>query len=340
MIRINFKIALQAMLYISFLSIVWSCKQEKPSTSTDQKVVTIGITQIATHTSLDQVREGIVEGLKQEGYDEENKKNIKILFRNANGDGSLTLPIAQEFVRQKVDVIVPISTPSALGAAKSTDRIPIVFGGVTDPVDEGLVQSLEKPGKNISGTSDQWPFRQQLDLFKKALPGLKKIGYLHKPGDDVSKIAIEQLEAYCPTIGLELVTQPVSGAGEVYSTANALLKKVDAIYVGLDNFIAENVTSVLKAGIETGKPVLAGDEGSLEKGALLSYSISMKDLGVKTAEIIARVLKGEEISNIPVTVVTEGRGIVNKKTAERLGIDIESLQTKLDMEVFNNDGSN
>ena len=158
----------------------------------------VGITQIATHPSLDEVREGVIEGLSARGY--KDKVNVRIEFRNANGDPSLTLPIAQEFVRQRAAVLVPITTPSTLAAAKATDRIPIIFAGVTDPVGVGLVKSLQNGAGNISGTSDQWPFKDQLTFFKELMPSLKTLGMLYKPGDDVSKVALAAMTESAPNV--------------------------------------------------------------------------------------------------------------------------------------------
>lgn len=286
---------------------------------------TVGITQIVSHPSLDSVREGIVKGLAARGF--EDGKTIKIVFRNANGDASLTLPIAQEFVRSNVDVIVPISTPSALAAAKSTKTIPIVFGGVTDPVAAGLVSNLSFPGGNITGTSDRWPFRQQLEFFSKLLPKLRKLGILYKPGDDVSKIAVDAMRENGPALNIQVVAQPVSGPADVYPSAQRLFQDVDAIYTGLDNLVVENLQSVLKAAKEANKPVLSGDEGSVQKGALAAYSVSMSDLGVATGNMVADVLQGKLTASMPVQIMTTGIGVVNMNAADALKIDRQLIKT-------------
>jgi putative ABC transport system substrate-binding protein len=289
------------------------------------KTITIGITQITTHPSLDSVRTGIIDGLRQRGY--VDGKNIKVIFRNANGDPSLTLPIAQDFVRQNVNVIVPISTPSALGAAKSTKTIPIVFGGVTDPVGAGLVSDLNHPGGNITGTSDRWPFKEQLDFFIKVLPNLKKLGMLYKAGDDVSKISLDAMRELAPSRGIEIIAKPVSGAADVYPSAVSLFRQVDAVYTGVDSFVVENLGSVLKAAGEANKPVLAGDDGSMQRGALAAYSVSMNDLGVLTGKMVADVLDGKHPAEMAVQVVTSGSGIINRSAAEALHLDISKLES-------------
>jgi len=284
----------------------------------------IGITQIASHPSLDEVREGTVEGLRQRGY--EDGENIRILFRNANGDPSLTLPIAQDFVRQNADVIVPITTPSALGAAKSTDKIPIVFGGVTDPVGVGLVSSMEAPGGNVTGTSDQWPFKEQLAFFQQIFPELRRLGILYQPGDDVSGVGVNEMKKHAPGIGVDIEARPVSGASDIYATAVSILRDVDAIYVGPDNLVVENVATVLKAGREAGKPIVAGDAATVERGALAAVSIGMKDVGLLTGDIVADVLEGAAPKDLPVRILTSGRFVVNRKAASELDLDMRRFE--------------
>lgn len=284
----------------------------------------VGITQIVSHPGLDELRQGIITGLAERGF--KDGKKIQIIFRNANGDPSLALPIAQDFVRQNVAVLVPITTPSALAAAKSTRTIPIVFGGVTDPVGVGLVANLEYPGGNITGTSDRWPFEQQLALFTKLLPNMKRVGMLYRPGDDVSKIGVEAAKKAAPALALELVTEPVSSSADLYPTAVSLLRRVDAIYTGMDNLVVENLESVLKAAREAKKPVLAGDAGSVGRGALASMATSMTDVGVLTGQMVADVLEGKNPGEMPIRVVSGGKAIVNRDATEEFGINEELLK--------------
>ena len=272
------------------------------------------ITQIASHPSLDEVRRGIVESLADKGY--RDKDTIELIFRNANGDPSLTLPIAQDFVRKGAAVIVPISTPSALAAAKSTDRIPIVFGGVTNPLGVGLIKNLENPEGNITGTSDRWPYEKQLELFRKLLPEVKIVGMLYTAGDDVASAAIEEIKKHASKLGLSIEIRPVSNASDIYPSAVAMFRNVDAIYAGMDNLIAENLESILKAANEAGKPVLAGDAQSVERGALATWSISMYDLGQETGDMVALILQGRKPSQLPVRLVSGGKPVVNKAAAE------------------------
>ncbi|MGO8925416.1 MAG: ABC transporter substrate-binding protein [Limisphaerales bacterium] len=289
-----------------------------------KQTVKVGITQIVSHPGLDEVHQGIVKGLEARGYRDGQK--IQILFRNANGDPSLTLPIAQDFVRRGVSVMVPITTPSALGAAKSSTTIPIVFGGVTDPVGVGLVTNLDHPGGNITGTSDRWPFEEQVRFFAKLLPNVRRVGMLYKPGDDVSKIGVEAAKKEGQKLNIEIVAEPVSNPGDLYASAVSLFRRVDAIYTGMDNLVVENLESLLKASKEAGKPVLAGDAGSVGRGALASVATSMTDLGVLTGEMVADVLGGKKPGDMPIRVVTGGKAVVNREAAKAFGIEEERVK--------------
>jgi putative ABC transport system substrate-binding protein len=284
----------------------------------------IAITQIATHPALDEVRAGIIEGLKKRGYIE--GKNIQIKFQNANGDPSLTLPIAQEFVRLKATIIVPISTPSTLSAAKATKTIPIVFSGVTDPVGTGLVSSIERPGGNITGVSDTWPFRAQVSAFLRLFPKTREIGMLYTRGDDVSKIGVDAMTALSHELGFQLRLSSISQGADVYPAAIALLRDVDAIYTGIDHLLLENLDGLIKAGREARKPLFGGESGSVEKGAVLALSINMTNFGDLTAELITKVLKGQKPGDIPVAVVSTGDLLVNKVAAAQFGLDTAILQ--------------
>ena len=308
-------------ILLSLSVLVCSCSH----TNKQKAVRTIGLTQIVSHPSLDAVADGVRKGLSNLGW--KDGANLKIIFRNAKGDPNLTLPIAESFVKMGVDVIVPISTPSAISAAKATSNIPIVFVGVSDPIGIGLIKNYNEPGSNITGSSDQWPFREQVDLFLKLQPELRKIGLLYSPGDDVSLIALDTLKALQREMGFVLIARPVTSQSDIYSAARQLFLKVDAIYTGTDNLVVQNLSTVLKAANEAGKPVYAGDEGSVEKGALATYSISMYDLGYESARLIDEVLRGNNPGKIPILIAKTGYVTINRKTLANLKMVLpENLQ--------------
>lgn len=301
---------------------IWAYKRSRPDNGNHLPIV--AITQIATHPALDEVRAGLIEGLKKRGY--EDGKTITIVFKNANGDPSLTLPIAQEFVRMNPAVIIPISTPSTLSVAKATNALPIVFSGVTDPVGVGLIKDIQHPGGNITGVSDQWPFEAQVNAFLRAFPKAHRIGMLYTRGDDVSKIGVSAMTDLSKKLGFELKLSPVSQASDIYPATVAMLRDVDAIYTGIDHLLLENLDGLVKAAREARKPLFGGESGSVEKGGVLALSINMTSFGDLTAELVAKVLGGQKPGDIPVAVVTSGDLLVNKAAASQFGLDLSALQ--------------
>ncbi len=284
----------------------------------------VAITQIATHPALDEVRAGLIEGLKRRGYDD--GRTVTIEFKNANGDSTLAVAIAAEFARKAPAVIVPISTPSTLSAAKATKTIPIVFSGVTDPVGTGLVTNLEHPGGNITGVSDRWPFDAQAEAFLRAFPKAHRIGMLYTRGDDVSKIGVDAMTAIAQRRGFALDLSPVSQGTDVYSSAVALLRNVDAIYTGIDHLILENLDGLVKAAREARKPLFGGESGSVEKGGVLALSINMTSFGDLTADLVAEVLMGKKPSDLPVRVVSSGNLLINRAAASQFGVDLKVFE--------------
>jgi len=148
---------------------------------------------------------------------------------------------------------------------------------------------------------------------------------LYSPGDSVSIMAIDAVRRIAKSRGYELILQPVSNAGDIYRSAVPLLRRVDAVYTGMDHLVVENLDALLKAASEAGRPVLAGDEGSVERGALAATAVSMFDLGVATGRMTARVLRGAKPGEMAVEVLSTGTPVVNRTTAARFGIDLAPI---------------
>lgn len=319
---VRYSFVASGILALAIAALLW---YRQPDRFQERDLPVVAITQFASHPALDDVRRGIIDGLRLKGY--VDNESVRILFRNANGDANLAASIAQDFAQRRASVIVPITTPSALACAKATRSIPIVFGGVTDPVKAGLVADLRAPGGNITGTSDRWPYEQQIQFFKELLPQIKTLGVLYRPGDDVSEASVAEITRLAPRYDLTVITLPVSQSADVYPSAVSLYRRVDAIYTGADNLIAENLEGVLKASAELRKPLLAADSGSIDRGALATVSVSMHDIGVKTADMIAQVLKGAQPATLPVQILTNGDRIVNRAAAAAVAISPEVLKT-------------
>lgn len=164
------------------------CGSNQPAATKDKgsgKALQVGIIQIVEHPALDAAREGFLETLKKNGYEE--GKNLVVNYQNAQGDANNLQPIAQKLASEKPDLILAIATPSAQAVAGATKDIPILITAVTDPVGAKLVNSLQKPGTNVTGTTDMNPIKEQLELLKQLVPGAKNIGVIYNAGEQNSQ---------------------------------------------------------------------------------------------------------------------------------------------------------
>lgn len=297
--------------------------------SCDRKpgVFQIGITQITSHPGIDAIHDGFVDGMTEAGY--VDGENVKYDFQNAQGEMSNAQKIAQKFVGDKVDLIFSISTPSSQAVAKATKTIPIIFGAVTDPISAGLVSSVEKPGGNITGTSDVWPYKDQIALLLKIDPDVKKLGVVYNPGESNSAFAMGLIEQACKELGLELITASVSGTAEVYNAARSLVGRVDALYSSADNTVISAIESLIKTAQTAKIPCIAGESDSVERGALATWGTNYYEIGKESAKLAVRVLKGENPGDIPVIRETNTDLYINMKAAEAMGVSIpEDLVSK------------
>jgi len=231
------------------------------------EVKRIGISQIVTHPALDATREGIIQGLADKGYVDGD--NIVIYYQNSEGDMSLVASIAQQFVTDKVDIIISIATPNsqaAINAAKGTD-IPVVFTAVTDPVGSEMVSNWEShPDENVTGVSDMIVVSDDVDLIVDILPGVKKLGTLYNAGESNSVFLVEKLNETCDAKGIEVVEKTVSTSADVLTAAQSLVGQVDAIWVGTDNTVVTAFEALVGVCEDNDIPLFAADEDSIVRG--------------------------------------------------------------------------
>lgn len=298
--------------------------------SSDDKIK-IGLEQLIEHPALDSAREGFEERMKEKGY--EDGKNIEYEYKNAQGDNAITQQIAQNFVSDKKDIIVAIATPTAQAVYNATKDIPIVFTAVTDPVASELVKTLEKPGTNVTGTSDDVSIEKQFELLKSLVPNAKKVGMLYNTSEANSEVQVNKAKEASLDYGLEIVSKGITNVNEIDAALNSLLGEIDALYIPTDNTIANAAALVNKKAIEKKIPVIAAERGMVENGALATLGIDYKQLGRNTADVVIKIIEGEKPENIAVTTLTDMNLIVNTDTVEALGItlpkDIDSKAEKI-----------
>lgn len=293
---------------------------DKTDAGQSSKVYKIGISQFVEHPALDSARKGFIDGLKENGFEE--GKNLEIIIENAQADFSTTQAIANKLVNEKVDLILAIATPSAQAAAKATKDIPILITAVTDPVDAGLVKSMEKPGTNVTGTTDMNPVKDQLKLLKEIIPSAKNLGIIYNAAEPNSIVQVNIAKEAAEELDLTIFEATAANTSEINQAVQSLVGKVDAIYTPTDNTVASAISNIVKVANDAKIPILAAERGEVEGGALATLGIDYYLLGKQTGKMAARVLNGENPAEMPIESSKDLKLIINKKSAETLGITI------------------
>lgn len=282
--------------------------------------VKIYINQLVEHPALDATTRGIVDGLAEGGYVKDHNLDLKI--ESAQGNVSLAGQIANKFVSNNPDIVVGVGTVAAQSFVKYVrgGKAKLIFTTITDPIGANLVSSLENPGSNISGVSNFVPLEPQIEMFKRVKPTIKKIGFLYNPGEMNSISLIEKLRKICPKYGIELVTMAASKSSEVAQSAIKLSSFVDAIFISNDNTALSALRVIVKAANAQKIPVFVSDTDVVVDGAIAALGPNQYDIGRQTANMIIRVIKGEDISKIAVDFPRKIELVLNVKVAEQLGI--------------------
>ena len=284
--------------------------KESSSSDGDNKEASykIGIQQFAEHGSLDNCREGFLEGLEEEGIKEGD--NLKVEVKNAMADTATNAQIADSFVSDNMDLICAIATPSAQSAynAAMDKDIPVVYTAVTDPVAAELADKDGNPVGNVTGTSDTLPVEEQLKMIREMMPDAKTIGILYTTSEANSVSAIATYESL-----------------EIALATDDLLSKVDCITNLTDNTVVASLPTILEKANEKGIPVFGSEIEQVKIGCLAAEGIDYIQLGKQTGKIAAQILKGEKkASEIPYEIISEPGFYVNTKVAENLGIEVPS----------------
>ena len=276
----------------------------------------IGISQLVQHPALDAAAEGFKEAFADAGAD------VKWSEQNANGEQATALTIAQQFAADDLDLTLAVATPAAQAMAQNIINIPLLFTAVTDPVSAELVDSMEEPGSNVTGTSDAAPIEEQLELLKQLVPDAERVGVVYASGEVNSQVQVDQAEEAAGPLGLEIVTQTVTTVNEIQQAVEAL-GDVDAIYVPTDNMVVAGIASLVQVAEDKQIPVIAAEEGTVEGGAVATLGIDYTELGRQTGEMALRILRdGEDPATMPVETATEFTYVVNEAAAERQGVTI------------------
>ena len=305
------------------------------SSSEGEKMYTIGISQFAEHGSLDNCREGFIQGLEEEGLVE--GENLKIKVSNADSDTGTAAQIADTFVADKVDLICAIATPSAQAAynsARNTD-IPVVYTAVTNPEEAQLADDEGMPVGAVTGTSDQLPVEAQLAMIREILPDAKTIGILYTTSEANSAYSITQYEKYAEEYGFTLETAGVTNTSEVSMAAASLLDKVDCLTNLTDNTVVSALPTVLDQANEKNISVFGSEIEQVKRGCLAAEGLDYVNLGIETGKMAAQILKGEaKAEDMKYELLTDSSLYINQAVADNLGITVPDDMTQRAEETF------
>lgn len=291
----------------------------------EKETYTIGIEQFAEHGSLDNCREGFLEGLAEEGLVE--GENLTVEYKNAAADMGTAGQISDSFVSSDVDLLCGIATPSAQSCfnAAMDKEIPVIYTAVTDPLAAELADEEGNPVGEITGTSDKLPIQQQLEMIRTMLPEAETIGILYTTSEANSESAIKEYEALAEEYDFTIETAGITATADIPLAAQGLLEKVDCITNLTDNTVVSSLPAILEMANEAKIPVFGSEIEQVKIGCLAAQGLDYVELGRQTGKMAAQVLKGEKkASELPYETIEEASLYINEKTAENLGIEIPS----------------
>lgn len=300
-----------------------ACSQSPDKASKDAKH--IGILQYVEFETLDVARKGFVDELAKEGY--KDGDNIVIDYQNAQGNQSNLQTISEKLVKDN-DLVLGIATPAAQALSTASKDVPVTFTAVTDPLSAKLVKSFKKPGGNATGTTDMTPTKKRIELLKKVMPNLKKVGIMYTTNERNSEVQVKEAQQEFKKEGIEVVTKGISSTNDVQDTTRSLMNQTQVLYMPTDNLIDSSITLVTDLSKEMKIPVYAANADLVDKGALFSYGPNFEELGRQTARQAVRILKGEKVSNVSVESPENLTVKVNDDMAKRLGIDMSAIEDK------------
>ncbi|WP_105202618.1 ABC transporter substrate-binding protein [Streptococcus suis] len=297
-----------------------ACSSSSEQASSD--VVKVGVLQYMEHESLTAAREGFVAELEENGYKEGEK--LVLDYQNAQGDQANLQTISEQLIDGN-DIVLAIATPSAQSLATVSTETPIVFTAVTDPLSADLVESIEKPGGLLTGTSDQAPIDKQVELLGQAIPAAKTVGILYTTSERNSEVQVEQAKELLEKAGYKVVVKGITSSNEVQDATTSLMKDVDALFIPTDNTVASTMTMIGELSVEHKVPVIGGSTDMVDEGGLLTYGTNYEALGRQTAKMAIKIIEGANVSETAVEYPETVSLHVNEEMAQKLGIDTSKL---------------
>jgi putative ABC transport system substrate-binding protein len=314
-------------LFIAMAMTGCSSNSKEEDVSGETKTFKVGICNYVDDASLNQICDNITERLQELGR--ENDVQFNINYDNANADANVMNQIITNFIADKVDLMIGVATPVAMNMQALTEdnQIPVVFAAVSDPLAAGLIDSLDNPGKNITGTSDYLDTEAIINLILALKPGIRKVGLLYDVSQDSSKTAIDQARDLLSTKGIEVIERTGTSVDEIRLAAQSLIsEKVEAIFTPSDNTVMTAELSIYEELAKAGIPHFAGADSFALNGAFAGYGVDYANLGRVTAEMVCDILvNGETPATTAVKTFDNGIATINTNVCDMLGFNQDKI---------------
>ena len=304
--------------------------------STDRQY-TIGLAQLVDHTSLNTIRDAIIDEFAEQGY--KDGDNITIDYQNAANQISNLDTIMSSYASEGADAIIAIATPTAQAAQNYSQDIPVIFSAVSDPVSAGLVVSMEEPGGNVTGTSDEVQVDQICDLMLELTPDVKTVGVLYNAGEANSVSNIKRFKEYAESKGLTVVEKTGTDLTTMQQAATVLCQDADAIFSPNDNTVASGMAALSQIALDAGVPYYVGADSMVQDGGFATCGINYEELGRETARMTLEILEGKKAGELPVKVFKDNLNVyINQKALDALE---QNSKTPVDLndELKNSEGT-
>ena len=260
-------------------------------------------------------------GLRRLGYEE--GKNIVIEYRWADGRYERLPELTAELVKLNVDVLVTVGTPGALAAKQATSTIPIVLAAVGDPVAAGIVDSLARPGGNVTGLTFFFVeiCAKRVELIKEAIPALSRIAVLINPANPSHLLALSAMQGMASALGVELVPAEARGLDDIADMIVATTRRAPGLVTIDDPLFMSIARQIAELALQNSVPMI-GFKPQAEAGALMEYGVDLADLYFRSAAFVDKILKGTRPADLPIERAVKFELVVNLKTAKRLGVEL------------------
>jgi putative tryptophan/tyrosine transport system substrate-binding protein len=290
------------------------------------KLRTIGFSGLSTRSVESELVAAFTQRLRELGWIE--NQTVAIEYRWSEGRAERFVPIAADFVRLKVDVIVISGTPQALAAKQETSVIPIVFARVGDPVANGLVASLARPGGNVTGLSVQTSelAGKRIEILREVVPSLRRVAILANVDNPFTVLELGEAQAATRRLNLEFDALEIRRAEDITHAFEAIKGRAEALYVCPDGLLNANRTRINTLALAARLPTMHAYRDYVEAGGLMSYGANLPDLYRRSADYVDKILRGANPGDLPVEQPAKFDLIINLTTAKALSLTIpESL---------------